>query len=68
LEAPSYSVIEWPILVGPGATGKLVQPDRMSQHEAAKVVKMVTALAQAVEEHLALPSGSTHLYGGLEQA
>lgn len=59
IDTPSYGIIEWPIPVRPGVTGKLVLPDRMSQHEAAKVVKMVTALPQAVEEQLALPPGSS---------
>ncbi|MGH3913076.1 MAG: hypothetical protein ACRDTC_06660 [Pseudonocardiaceae bacterium] len=56
---PEFGVIEWTIPIRSGVTGKLVLPDRMSQHEAAKVVKMVTALAQAVEEQLALPPGAS---------
>ncbi len=46
--------ISWDIPVRPGVKGKLVLPDRMSRHEAAKVVTMMTSLAQGVEEQLAL--------------
>ncbi len=52
-------MIEWPIPIRPGVTGKLVVPDSMTQREAQKVVKVVTALAHAFAEQLALPPGAS---------
>ena len=56
---PPPAMIEYPIPLRPGIKGMLTVPEDMTHREAQKVVKVVTALAQAFEEQLALPPGTS---------
>jgi hypothetical protein len=55
VQPPPAGMIEFPIPLRPGVTGRLILPDDLTQKEAKRVVAVVTALA--IEEQLSITAG-----------